>query len=96
MAAKSSWVRLTIQHGASFTAGIGSEPCVRRSGLVMLQIFTPINSGSRPAAMLADSLAAHFEYYQAGHFSTQAASVQRIGPQDDWYLYVVSVPFRAG
>lgn len=96
MAAKSSWVRLTIQHGASFTAGIGSEPCVRRSGLVMMQIFTPINSGSRPAATIADSLAQHWEYWQEQGIETQAASVQRVGPQDDYYLYVVSLPFRAG
>jgi len=95
MAAKSSWVRLTIQHGASFTAGIGSDPCVRRSGLVMLQIFTPINSGSRPAAMLADSLAQHWEYWQQGNIETQAASVQRVGQDDDYYQYNVSLSFRA-
>lgn len=94
--AKASWVRCTINHGNSFTAGIGQNPCVRRTGLIMLQIFTAEFSGSRPAAMLADELAQLFEYYQDGQFETQAASVQRIGPSDQWYQYNVTVPFRAG
>lgn len=94
--AKESWVRCTILHGNSFTAGVGSSPCVRRTGLIMMQILTPEDRGSRPAAVLADSIAQYFEYYQQGQFETQAASVQRIGPSDDWYQYNVSVPFRAG
>lgn len=93
---KASWMRCRIDHGVSFTAGVGHKPCVRRTGLIIFQIFTPENSGSRPAAVLADSLAAHFEYSQAGAFETQAASVQRIGESDGWYQYNVSLPFRAG
>ena len=94
--AKQSWVRCTIQHTQSITAGIGSSPCVRRTGLVQFQVFTDRLKSSRPAALLADSLAAHFEYYQDGQFETQAASVQRIGDSDGWYMYLVSLPFRMG
>lgn len=93
--AKASWVRCTIQHGASLTAGIGSGPCVRRTGLIQCQIFTPENKGSRPAAVLADSLAQHIEYHQDNQLETQAASIQRVGPSDGWYMYVLSCPFRA-
>jgi hypothetical protein len=94
--AKEPWVRCTIQHGDSFTAGIGSGPCVRRTGLVQFQVFTDRLKGSRPAALLADSLAAHFEYYQDGQLETQAASVQRIGDSDGWYQYNATLPFRMG
>lgn len=99
VAAKESydpWIRMTLNHGASLTAGIGSAPCVRRTGLIQLQVFTPEQKGSAPAAQIADSLAAHWEFYQAGHFETQAASVQRIGPQDGYFQFNVTVPFRAG
>lgn len=94
--AKQSWVRATIQHGSSFTAGVGSDPCVRRTGLIQFQVFTDRLKGSRPAALLADSLAAQFEYYQSGQFETQAASVQRIGESDGWYQYNVTLSFRMG
>lgn len=93
--AKEPWVRLTLNHGASLTAYIGDGPKARRTGLIMIQVFTAENRGSRPAALLADSIAAHIEYYQDGPLETQAASVQRVGPQDGYYMYLVSAPFRA-
>jgi len=96
IATKSDWVTLTINHGASITAGIGSDPCVRRTGLIQFQIFTDDNTGSRPAALLADSLAQHWEHWQDGGIETQAASVRRIGESDGWYMYLVSLSFRAG
>lgn len=96
IAAKESWVRCTIQHGVSLVASISDRPETRRTGLIMLQVLTPENTGSRPAALLADSLANQFEYWQDGHLTTTTASVQRIGPSDGWYQYNVSVPFAAG
>lgn len=96
IASKSDWVTLTINHGKSITAGVGADPCVRRTGLLQFQIFTNENKGSRPAALLADSLAQHWEYWQEGRIETQAASVQRIGESDGWYMYLVSLSFRAG
>ena len=93
---KQPWVRLTINHGESFTASVSSKPETRRTGLLQLQIFTAENQGSRPAALLADSLADHFEYWEGGKLTTEAASVQRIGPSDGWYQYNVSVPFSSG
>lgn len=94
--AKESWVRCTIQHGASIPVGNASEPCVRRTGLVTFQVFTPKHRGSRPAALLADSLVPLFEFHQDGHFETQAMSVQRIGESNDWYQYNATTPFRMG
>ncbi|WP_404463087.1 DUF4128 domain-containing protein [Vreelandella aquamarina] len=94
--AKESWARCTIQHGDSIPAGNDGNPCVRRTGRVVFQVFTPERRGSRPATLLADSLVPLFEYYQDGHFETQAMSVQRIGESDGWYQYNASTPFRMG
>tara|TARA_R110000851_G_scaffold33896_5_gene90410 strand:+ start:1974 stop:2372 length:399 start_codon:yes stop_codon:yes gene_type:complete len=96
MTAKSSWVRLSINHGDSSAPYKGSEPGIRRTGLVQLQIFTPLNSGSRPAADIADSLVRHFQFYRTDGIEILTASAQRIGPEDDYYRYNLSIPFRAG
>ncbi|MBY6111218.1 DUF4128 domain-containing protein [Halomonas sp. DP1Y21-3] len=88
------WVRLTIQHGDSFIAGLGSEPCVRRPGLIMCQVFTKDNQGSRQAYQIADSLAAHLQFWRTGHLETLASSVQRVGPSDGWYQALLRTPFR--
>lgn len=94
--AKQPWVRCTILSGNSNTVGVSDKPCVRRSGLVSLQIFTPEHAGSAPALRIADSLGPYFEHYQSGHFETQAVSLQRIGPQNGWYQVNLTAPYRAG
>lgn len=90
------WVRLTIQHGDSFTAGVGQGPCVRRTGVIFVQVFTNRDIGSRPAMLLADSLAQHLEYFTSGKLETQAATLTRVGPKDGYYQVNVSCGFRAG
>lgn len=90
------WVRLTIRHGDSFTAGVGQGPCVRRTGVIFVQVFTARNIGSRPAMLLADSLAEHFEYFTSGKLETQAARLNPVGPSGGYYQANVSVSFRAG
>lgn len=94
--AKQSWVRCTIQHGDSFAPYKGASPGVRRTGLAQFQVFTPERQGSRPAALLADSLAEHFQFYRDAGLELLTASVQRVGPSDGWYQYNCTIPFRAG
>ena len=94
--AKEPWVRCTIQHGDSFAPYKGASPGVRRTGLTQLQVFTPERKGSRPAALLADSLAEHFQFYRSHGLELLTASVQRVGPENGWYMYLVSLPWRAG
>jgi hypothetical protein len=94
--AKAPWVRVAINHGDSFTAGLGSAPHVRRTGLISLQVFTGEDKSSRNAHLIADSLAKHLQYYTDGPFSTRAASMQRVGPRDGYYQANVTVPFRYG
>lgn len=93
-AAKTPWVRLTIQSGDSFVAGIGSGPCVSRTGLVFLQIFTKPNTGTAEANRVADSLVEHFQTWQDGPLETQAMSMQRVGEQDGYWQTNLQAPFR--
>ena len=94
--ARTPWVRVTLIDGDSFTAGIGSGPCVRRTGLISVQVFTARDIGSGPARQIASSLAAHIEYYQSGALETQAARLINAGPDDNYYMAVVQCGFRAG
>lgn len=94
--ARQPFVRLTLVHGDSFTAGIAEQPCVRRVGLVMVQIFTADDQGSREAYQIADSLAELLQYHRDGDLETLAASVQRVGSQGGFFQLNLSVPFRAG
>ena len=92
---KQPWVRLTIVPGDTLTVAIGSGPKARHTGLIALQIFTAERIGSAEAMRLADSLASHIQYWQQGKFSTQAASLARIGPSGGWHQVNLTVPYRA-
>jgi hypothetical protein len=94
--AKQSWVRCTIQHGDSSAPYKGSEPGIRRTGIAQIQVFTREDRGSRPAALLADSLAEHLQFYRSGGLEMLTANVQRVGPDNGWYMYLVRAPWRAG
>lgn len=94
--AREPWVRLTVQHGDSLTASIGSAPCVRRTGVIQCQIFVDEHVSTQPASQIADSLADQLQYWRTGALETLASSVRRGGPTDGWFMYVVSTPFRAG
>lgn len=93
--AKEPWVRLTINHGLSSIAALGSAPETRRTGLIQCQVFTAERIGSSTAATLADSLASHLQYQRLGRVETLAASVQRVGLSDGWFQYNLTLPFRA-
>jgi len=92
---KQPWVRLTIVPGDTMTAAIGDGPKARHTGLLMLQVFTAENVSSAKAMQLADSLAQHIQYWQDGKFSTQAASLTRVGQQSGWFQVNVSASYRA-
>lgn len=93
---KDPWVRCVVQHGDSQTTSVGSGPKVRRTGLVMCQVFTDRKVSSKPAMDIASSLASHLEYYQDGKFLMRAASVNRIGDDGQGFYQInVTVPFVA-
>lgn len=93
------WVRLTIQHGESTAPYKGAEPGIRRTGLVMCQVFskmTPSNRGSHQAMDVADSLAEHLQFYRVDGLETLVSSLNRVGEQDGYYQVNLTTPFRAG
>jgi hypothetical protein len=94
--AKQPWVRVSIIDGDSFTAAIGDGPRVRRTGVIICQIFTARDTGTRPARALASSLAERIEYWQSGTLSTEAARLINVGPDDNYQQFNLQCPFRAG
>ena len=62
----------------------------------MCQVFTDRKIGSKTAMDIAGSLAAHLEYHEDGKFLMRAASLNRVGENENGYYQVnVNVPFVA-
>lgn len=88
------WVALTILPGDSITAGIGSGPCVRNTGLISVQVFTAEDAGTIPAYTLCDSLAEKLQHKQVDRFNTLALSVTRAGIINGYFQLNATVPYR--
>ncbi|PLU99924.1 electron transfer flavoprotein subunit beta [Pseudomonas plecoglossicida] len=97
-AGRSIWARLADIPGLSSTPEVGIGPCVRRTGIIMVQLFVPSNKGTLAITKAADTLVQHFEFYSdpTWPFECYAASANTIGDDGHgWYQVNVSIPYRA-
>ncbi len=97
--ANSEWVRFTILPGAGVQASIGGAPREFQTGIVVVQIFTAKNTGTRRASVLADFVAKGLRYrqMQASGIVVDAEAPQGVpvGDRTDIYQTNVQVRFRA-
>ena len=49
-----------------YVASIGSEPCTRRGGSIVIELYAPLDSGTAAISRLADELERWFSFYQKG------------------------------
>lgn len=97
-AGKTIWARLADIPGLSSTPEVGNGPSVRRTGLLVIQLFVPAYKGTLSITKAADTLAQHFEYYSApeGPLDFFAVSPNVIGDDGNgWYQVNLSIPYRA-
>lgn len=97
-AGKTIWARLADIPGLSSTPEIGIGPCVRRTGIIVIQLFVPTYKGTLAITRAADTLVQQFEFYSdpTGPFECHAASAQVIGDDgNNWYQVNVRIPYRA-
>jgi len=92
------WARLADIPGLSSTPEVGIGPCVRRTGIVIIQLFVPSYSGTLAITRAVDTLVTQLQYYSApeGPFDFFEASPQVVGDDgNNWYQVNVRVPYRA-
>jgi hypothetical protein len=97
-AGKSIWARLTDIPGLSSAPEIGIGPCVRRTGIVIIQLFVPSYSGTLAITKAADTLVEHFQFYTVPEEPLDffAASASVIGDDgNNWYQVNIQIPYRA-
>lgn len=97
-AGRAIWARLADIPGMSSTPEVGIGPCVRRTGIIIIQLFVPSYKGTLAITKAADTLVQHFEFYSApeGPLDFFAASVSNVGDDGNgWYQVNISLPYRA-
>ena len=97
-AGKAIWARLSDIPGLSSAPEVGIGPCVRRTGMIVIQLFVPTYKGTLVITPAADTLVQHFQFYSdpSGPFDCFAVSANVIGDDGNgWYQINLQIPYRA-
>lgn len=93
------WVSLSIIPGDGRQASLGSGKLERQLGIVVVQIFTPKNTGSRRSYDLADAAATILRYQtlsEAGvNVILRAPELANVGERMDNLQDNLKIPFQA-
>jgi hypothetical protein len=93
------WGRLTVARGNRTPAAIGGEK-IRTIGMVYLQVFLPLETGTAEADQAADAFASIFDLRSipvtgTGFYAvTETASVESAGERQGYQQHNVSIQFR--
>jgi hypothetical protein len=93
---RSPWVRFNVLDADSFQTTIGATTNNHRFvGIVVINIFVPLDVGNASALAMADVVAAIFRNWCGSTVRCRAASVKDLGPDGNgWYQVNVVVPFQ--
>lgn len=89
------WARFTNISGQAGANEIGDGPVVHRTGVLIIQLFVPVGSGTLLISQTADQLTKHFEFQNDGRLSYFAVSVVPAGEADGWSQLNLQIPYRA-
>ncbi|MCY1161829.1 hypothetical protein D9M71_18570 [compost metagenome] len=96
------WAKVTVSNAGSFITGIGDKPCKRTVGIIFIQLFAPLHSGTLELSELADLWASHLEFYKVGDLELREASIIDAGHSSaigdpsamSFYQYNVNVSYQ--
>ncbi len=94
-----AWVRLSIREGEGNQIELAANPLHKFAGLIIVQVFTPENTGTSDARLLADVAAECFRSVSfaagaSGQITCQTPSAQTIGVDDaGWFQINVVAPY---
>ncbi|MCI7949305.1 electron transfer flavoprotein subunit beta [Klebsiella pneumoniae] len=89
------WARLTNIPGQAGATEIGAGPVVHRTGVLVIQLFVPVGSGTLLITQTADKLTELFEFQDDGRLSYFAVSAVPAGETDGWSQLNLQIPYRA-
>jgi hypothetical protein len=90
-----AWVRLNILTGDQRQVSMGIRRRFRRTGLVLVQIFTPAGSGDGLAKELGDSVANIFQGRTVSGIIFRGTRVDRVGVDGAWAVWRCTTPYQA-
>ena len=67
------WAKFRIEPVLRYVSSIGSQPCSRRNGSIVIELFDRLDAGTANIIKVADALEQWFSYYQVERLYLGAA-----------------------
>ena len=98
---KELWAKITVNNAGKFITCMGDKPCTRTTGIIFIQLFAPLNTGTDALSQLADKWAEHMEFYKTDHLELREANIIDAGHSSaigdpssmSYYQYNVNVAY---
>lgn len=98
---KEIWSKITVSNAGKFITGMGDKPCTRTTGIIFIQLFAPLNTGTHALSQLADKWAEHMEFYKTDQLELREANIIDAGHSSaigdpssmSYYQYNVNVSY---
>jgi uncharacterized protein DUF4128 len=90
-----AYIELQIHNAQGVRVTVGStNPLYRYPGIISMNIFGPLNAGTRILKGYADSLADIFRGATFSGIICRTPKITRLGGVEGWFVYNVSIPFQ--
>lgn len=90
-----AFIRPTVRMADSEAMEIGPTGLGMRHGVLFIQIFVPVNTGTATALGYADTIEGYFDWTVLNNnIIFERAATKEIGPDENFYQVNVTVPFR--
>lgn len=94
-----AYVALVIRDGEGSQIDCGTPALSRWPGVIMIQVFVPVDTGTRQAREYADQIApifsrAQFSNGNSGNISCRIASIEKAPDKNGWCQFNVTVPYQ--
>lgn len=91
------WARVRdIEFVLHKIVGVGLEPCTRRTGVIVIDVFERLDVGTKRIFELTDAIEQHFGLWTEGNLWTDPANTvnyPNVGDKNGYYQSTVYVPF---
>ena len=88
------WAKLKIDFVGRKATSIGQEPCTRRSGVIVIDVFEHLDVGTANLSKLTDALEDWFDDYQVENLWCGIASTEDALPNNAFYASIIYIPFE--
>ena len=92
--ATGQWAKLKIDFVGRKATSIGQEPCTRRSGVIVIDVFEHLDVGTANLSKLTDALEDWFDDYQVENLWCGIASTEDALPTNAYYASIVYISFE--